>query len=62
MNKGLKIGTVLEGDGPNGAYQAGVLRALRELETNYDCLVSTSIGALNAASFVKGDYESSSKL
>lgn len=62
MNKGLKIGIALEGGGAKGAYQTGVLRALKELHINYECVVGTSIGALNAATFIKGDYKESAKL
>ncbi len=62
MNKGVKVGIALEGGGAKGAYQTGVLRALRELDINYECVVGTSIGALNAASYIVGDYERSSNL
>lgn len=62
MNKGVKVGIALEGGGAKGAYQAGVLKALKELKLQYDCVVGTSIGALNAASYVLGDYEGCKKL
>lgn len=62
MNKRLKVGVVLEGGGAKGAYQIGVLRALKEIDINYECVVGTSIGALNAASYVTGDYKRSSEL
>lgn len=62
MNKGVKVGIALEGGGAKGAYQIGVLKALKILNINYDCVVGTSIGALNAASFIKGDYVEGSKL
>lgn len=62
MNEGVKIGIVLEGGGAKGAYQAGVLKALKELNIQYCCVVGTSIGALNAASYVIGDYEGCAKL
>jgi len=62
MNKGVKIGIVLEGGGAKGAYQAGVLKALKELNLQYGCVVGTSIGALNAASYVIGDYKGCAKL
>lgn len=62
MNKGVKIGIVLEGGGAKGAYQAGVLKALKELNLQYCCVVGTSIGALNAASYVISDYDGCAKL
>ncbi len=62
MNKGVKVGIALEGGGAKGAYQAGTLKALKELNMQYDCVVGTSIGALNATSYILGDYEVSLKL
>lgn len=62
MNKGVKIGVALEGGGAKGAYQVGVLKALKDLNINYDCVVGTSIGALNATSFVTGNYDECLKL
>lgn len=62
MNKGVKVGIALEGGGAKGAYQAGVLKALKELGIQYDCVVGTSIGALNATSYVREDYEGCIKL
>jgi len=41
MNKGLKVGIVLEGGVAEEAYQTGVLRVLNELGLQYDCVVST---------------------
>lgn len=52
-----KIGIALAGGGAKGAYQIGALKALLELDINYDCVVGTSIGALNAAAYVLKDYE-----
>lgn len=62
MKKDIKVGIALEGGGAKGAYQIGVLKALKELNIKYDCVVGTSIGALNGISFVLGDYEESSNL
>lgn len=61
MNKGVKIGIALEGGGAKGAYQAGVLRALNELKLQYHCVVGTSIGALNASSYILKDYDKCAK-
>lgn len=52
-----KIGIALEGGGAKGAYQIGVLKAIQELNISYDCVAGTSIGAVNAAGYVLGDYE-----
>lgn len=57
MNSSQKIGIALEGGGAKGAYQIGVLKAIIELNIQYDCVVGTSIGALNAAAYVLKDYE-----
>ncbi|WP_267273609.1 patatin-like phospholipase family protein [Pseudomonas putida] len=43
----MKVGLVLSGGGAKGAYQVGVLRALRELGTRIDVVSGASIGALN---------------
>lgn len=55
-----RVGLVLSGGGAKGAYQVGVLRALREMGTQVDVISGASIGALNGAvlagapSFQKG--------
>lgn len=61
MNVLQKIGIALEGGGAKGAYQIGVLKAILEKNIQYDCVVGTSIGALNAAAYVLKDYESFSE-
>ena len=50
-------GLVLEGGGTKGAYQLGAYKALKELGVEFDGVVGTSIGALNAAFIVQEDYE-----
>nr|WP_312576083.1 patatin-like phospholipase family protein [Sedimentibacter sp.] len=57
-----KIGIALEGGGAKGAYQLGVLRAIQELNIEYDCVVGTSIGALNAVAYALKEYEKYSAL
>ena len=42
-----KLGIVLSGGGAKGAYEIGVLVALRRLHKKYDIVTGTSIGALN---------------
>lgn len=53
------IGLVFSGGGGKGAYQIGVWRALRELglEGQVVAVSGTSVGALNAALYLKGDLE-----
>lgn len=55
----MKIVLVLAGGGARGAYQIGSLIALRELSIDkYIKVISgTSIGALNAILFMKGDLD-----
>lgn len=62
MNSKKKVGIALEGGGAKGAYQIGVLKALKELDIHYQCVVGTSIGALNGVSYVLGDYDKSTEL
>lgn len=52
-----KRAVVLAGGGSRGAYQIGVWRALRELGIDYQIVTGTSVGALNGAMMVQGDYE-----
>ena len=48
---------VLSGGGAKGAYQIGVWKALRKLHYQYDIVTGTSVGALNGAFFVQGNYK-----
>ncbi len=48
---------VFGGGGAKGAYQVGAWRALDELGEVFDIVTGTSIGAINAAMYVQGDYE-----
>lgn len=52
-----KCAVVLAGGGSRGAYQIGVWQALRELKVDYQIVTGTSVGALNGAMMVQGDYE-----
>lgn len=47
---------VLSGGGAKGAYQIGVWKALKKLHISYDLITGTSVGALNGALMVQGDY------
>ncbi|HIU82750.1 MAG TPA: patatin-like phospholipase family protein [Candidatus Faecicola pullistercoris] len=51
------LGLVLEGGGVKGAYHAGAIEALFEMGYTFDGVVGTSIGALNGAMLVQGDWE-----
>ena len=54
-----RIGLVLDGGGGKGAYQIGVWKAMREfgLDKQVAAVAGTSVGGLNAALFVQGDYD-----
>ncbi len=55
----MKLGLVLDGGGGKGAYQIGVWKAMREfgLDTQVQAIAGTSVGGLNAALFVQGDFD-----
>lgn len=54
----MRIGVVFEGGGGKGAYQIGAWKAMRDIgiEPYITCVSGTSVGALNAALFYKGNY------
>jgi NTE family protein len=47
----------LAGGGTRGAYQVGAWRAIRELGLTVQAVAGTSIGAINGALIVQGDYD-----
>lgn len=49
-------GLVLEGGGAKGAFQMGAWEAFRALGMTFDAVSGTSVGALNGALYVQGDY------
>ncbi len=51
-----KNALVLGGGGARGAYEAGVWKALRELEYNIDIVCGTSVGAINGAMVVQDKF------
>ncbi|HQK54427.1 MAG TPA: patatin-like phospholipase family protein, partial [Sedimentibacter sp.] len=51
------FGLVLEGGGARGAYHVGAYKAIRELNIEIGGIAGTSIGAINGAMMVQGDYE-----
>ena len=55
-------GLVLEGGGTKGAYQMGVYKALIESGIEIGGVAGTSVGALNGAMIVQGEYEKAYEL
>ena len=55
-------GLVFAGGGVRGAYEVGVWKALRELKIKVSAVTGTSIGAINAALFAQGSFETAYKL
>ena len=53
---------VLAGGGSRGAYQVGVWQAMKELGMDYQIVTGTSVGALNGAMLVQGDYEQARRM
>lgn len=51
------LGLVLEGGGAKGAYQIGAWEAFRHMGIEFDAVTGTSVGALNGALIVQGDFE-----
>lgn len=58
----MKRAIVLSGGGGKGAYQIGFWKAIRELDIDYHIVTGTSIGALNGAFMVQGNYRDAIKL
>ena len=57
-----KVGLVLSGGGAQGAYQAGVLKALKKLHIKVDIVAGTSVGALNGLMVVQDDIKKCIKI
>ncbi|MDO4369137.1 MAG: patatin-like phospholipase family protein [bacterium] len=58
----MKRALVLSGGGAKGAYQLGVYKALKRLGIKINIITGTSIGAINGALLVSGDYRKAKKL
>lgn len=58
----MKYSLVLEGGGAKGAYQIGVVKALREAGFEFDVITGTSIGAINASYLAQGKFNEAYKL
>jgi NTE family protein len=54
----MGIGLALGGGGSKGSYEIGVWQAFRKLGLQFDAIVGTSIGSINAAFMVCDDYDS----
>ena len=52
-----KSAVVFAGGGSKGAYQAGAMKALDELGERFEIATGTSIGSINAAFYVQGDFD-----
>lgn len=55
-------GLALEGGGAKGAYQAGAIKAFNKRGIKFDGVAGTSIGAINAAFYVSGNFDLMYKL
>ncbi len=58
----MKRALVFGGGGAKGAYELGVWKAIKELKIKIDIVTGTSVGALNGAIFVTGEYDLAEKL
>ena len=59
-----KLGLVFSGGGGKGAYEVGVWKALKEfgIDKNVVAVAGTSVGGLNGALFLQGNYEKAEQL
>ena len=53
----MKKGLVLEGGGTKGAYQIGAYKAFKDVGIQVTGIAGTSLGALNGALIVQGDFD-----
>lgn len=58
----MRRAIALGGGGTKGAYEAGVWKALTELEIEYEIVTGTSIGAVNGALMAAQEYERACEL
>ncbi len=58
----MRRAVALCGGGTKGAYELGVWKAIRQLEIDYHIVTGTSIGAINGALLVSGDFELAEEL
>lgn len=64
MATNISIGVVFSGGGARGAYQMGVWQAIRALvlDQNVTVITGSSVGAINGALLVQGDWDKSMDL
>ncbi|MGX6962696.1 patatin-like phospholipase family protein [Vagococcus xieshaowenii] len=55
-------GLVLSGGGAKGAYQIGVWQAIEEHARQFPVITGTSVGALNGALIMQGDFDVAKKM
>ncbi len=53
----MKYGLILEGGGAKGSYQIGAVKALKEMDIEFQGVAGTSIGALNGALIIQEDLD-----
>ncbi|SEF92200.1 Patatin-like phospholipase [Caloramator fervidus] len=53
----MQYGLCLTGGGAKGAFQAGIIKYLKEKDINIKIITGTSIGAINAYFMMKNQYE-----
>lgn len=58
----MDCGIVLEGGGSRGAYHMGAVKAILEKGYNITGVTGTSIGSINGAMIVQGDFEAAYKI
>lgn len=58
----IMYGIVLEGGGAKGSYQLGAWKALKELGIEYNGVVGTSIGSINATLMIQNDLKAAYEL
>ncbi|MFA6939864.1 MAG: patatin-like phospholipase family protein, partial [Clostridiaceae bacterium] len=57
-----EYGLVLAGGGAKGGYEIGVYKSLIKNNINIKAVAGASVGALNGAMIVQGDYEKAAEL
>ena len=58
----MKRALVLAGGGSKGSYEAGFMKALKELGIDYQIVTGTSIGALNGCLLAQNDQDAMENL
>lgn len=62
MRRKIQYGLALGGGGTRGAYQAGVAKALKEMNIDIVAVSGTSVGAINGALIVQNDVDKMAEL